>query len=253
LFSALQQPTKQTFFLQTLGKRDFDHIVVTGDISSADYLEDSLLALSEAAGHRSVFFVLGNHEFHGSSFSAVDNLVAQICRQRPNLHHLGQGEIIRLTYKSALIGQRGWADGKSGDGRNTIVRPKYPNYIEDFRGYSTEDVFSKMAFLGEASGDYFRKIIAEAFDQYEHLVVATHVPPFAKAVQHGNNPCSNQHLPYFANSSAGRPIQESLLKSPGRKISVLCGHTHTSTVYDDSPALRVHVADCKWLELLEID
>jgi len=67
-----------------------------------------LEALGQACASRMVYLVLGNHDFHGSSFAAVDATVGDVCCHQSNLRHLGHGEIIRLTDKAALIGHEGF-------------------------------------------------------------------------------------------------------------------------------------------------
>lgn len=249
-------PAGHDAFLHQLSKQAFDHLVITGDISTSRYLQEALLSISEAAGHRSVYFVLGNHDFYGSSFDAVDNAVARICRARTNLHHLGSGEIIELTKDAALIGHRGWADGKAGYGRNTITRAKDGKWIDDFKGESTEAVFSRMQRLGEASGNYFQEMLPKALHRYGHVLVATHVPPFVLAAhsrtKRGIRVCRKTELPFFTNVSAGERLKQIILAQPGKRLTVLCGHTHRANTYNETPALRVHVAGGQWMESLKV-
>lgn len=44
----------------------------------------------------------------------VDRSVAELCNRSRNLIQLGQGELIRLSPNTALIGHRGWYDGLAG-------------------------------------------------------------------------------------------------------------------------------------------
>ena len=249
-------PAGHDAFLHQLSEQTFDLLVITGDISNARHLKQALLSISEAAAHRSVYFVLGNHDFYGSSFDAVDKDVDRLCRGRANLHHLGNGEIIELTNTAALIGHRGWADGKAGYGRNTITRSKDANRITDFKGESKDAVFSRMERLGEASGDYFHKMAPKALRLYEHVMVATHVPPFVWAAhskeKRGNRVCRKTELPFFTNISAGARLKQSLSAQPDKRLTVLCGHTHRANTYNETPALRVRVAGGRWMESLKV-
>ena len=249
-------PTRHDSYICQLSKQTFDHLVITGDISNPWNLMQALLAISEAAAHRSVYFVLGNHDFYGSSFNAVDTAVDRLCRERANLHHLGNGEIIEFTNEAALIGHRGWADGKAGYGRNTITRSKDKDWISDFKGESTDAVFSRMARLGEASGDYFHEIAPKALKRFNHVFVATHVPPFVWAAhskyKHGCRVCRKTELPFFTNISAGVRLKQSLSEHPDKRLTVLCGHTHRANNYNETPALRVRVADARKEQLLEV-
>ena len=63
--------TRKRFF-NTLASTPFDAAMITGDISNADGVCSDLLELGGACGERKVYFVLGNHDFYGSSFGEVD-------------------------------------------------------------------------------------------------------------------------------------------------------------------------------------
>ena len=249
-------PAGHDAYLHQLSEVEVDHLVITGDISIAKHLNQALLAISEAAGHRTVYFVLGNHDFYGSSFGEVDRAVARVCCQRANLHHLGHGEIIEVNQGTSLIGIGGWADGKAGYGRHTITRYNERKRIADFMGDSKQAVFERLARLGEASGDYLHEMASKALRRSEHVIVATHVPPFVLAAhskeKHGNRVCRKTELPFFVNLSAGERLKQILLAHPGKRLTVLCGHTHRANSYNETPALRVHVAAAKEIRLINL-
>lgn len=217
--------TRQAFY-QSLGETVFDAAVITGDISTSRLLSKHLADLAEACSPRNVYFVLGNHDFYGSSFEHVDRIVACCCRQHSNLHHLGQGEIIRLGPDSALIGHRGWADGRAYGGERTASHLPDQNAIRDLRFRSTYPAYRKMERLGRESGAYFRRVLPYALTSYRHVVIATHVPPFARSVRFDNRPCEAVMLPHYVNASAGGVIMRIGKHFPKTKITVLCGHSH---------------------------
>jgi len=227
-------------FYETLRNASFDAAVVTGDISEAERLPEDLLELGRACAPRSVYFVLGNHDFHGSSFAVVDAGVADVCIRQGNLHHLGQGETIRLTSKTALIGHRGWADGRAGYGVRSVLKIKDAFCIDDFRSGSKEEVFSKMKSLGMASGEYFRGLLPYALQCYDHVIVATHVPPFTQAATYSGQQCGPLHLPHYSNISAGGVIQGIAGNFRNRRVTVLCGHTHDRAAIHIRPDIRVY-------------
>ena len=129
----------------------FDAVVITGDIATATCLPSELLELGQACAPRPVYFVLGNHDFYGSTFAAVDRAVAAACVQQLNLVHLGQGEIVPLSPTTALVGHRGWADGLAGRGDRTDVKCKDIRHIADLKLGSAKEVSGKLAALGKES------------------------------------------------------------------------------------------------------
>lgn len=63
---------KKAEFLRKVSCAEFDAAVITGDISEAVRLPEDLVVLGEACAPRPLYFVLGNHDFFGSSFAEVD-------------------------------------------------------------------------------------------------------------------------------------------------------------------------------------
>jgi predicted MPP superfamily phosphohydrolase len=108
-------------FLAEVERGRPDAVLITGDISTAPEIRHHLLLLAQSLSSQ-VYFVLGNHDFYRGDFARVDALVLEMCRAHPNLHVLGDGEIIPLTPKTALIGHRGWADGRAGLANRSTIR-----------------------------------------------------------------------------------------------------------------------------------
>jgi len=232
-------------FYDTLKKSGGDAIVITGDISNAQLLPTHLLELGRSCSPRPVYFVLGNHDFYGSCFADVDRDVARVCAGQSNLRHLGHGETIPLGGDAALIGHRGWADGRSGWGASTSHENPDANEITDLRGMSNQAQFKKMNELGMASGVYFRETLPYALQCYRHVLIATHVPPFTSAVYYNGKPCDKVHQPFYSNISAGGVIRGIAGHYRSRKVTVLCGHTHSGAVVDISDGLQVRAGSAR--------
>ncbi len=232
-------------FFRRLRNADFDAAVITGDISTSEKLPGHLLELGRACAPRPVYFVLGNHDFIGSSFADVDRAVARVCAGQNNLRHLGYGEIVPLGGDVALIGCRGWPDGRAGWGSRSVVKSPDCEGIADFRGLSKPAVFERMEDLGKASGRYFRETLPYALQCYRHVWIATHVPPFTQAAFYDGKPCGRHHLPHFTNWSAGSAIQGIARSYPKNRITVLCGHTHSGAVVDIAEGLEVRAGSAR--------
>ena len=217
---------KIQMLLNTIAGLQSRVMIVSGDISSAPYIANHLRGLAEAWAPRSLYFVLGNHDFHHGSIESVEQEVAAVCRSVPNLHHLCGHEIIPLGKNTGLIGHRGWADGRAGWGRNTIIQSRDHGSIDNFRKLSKPEQFAKMEALGKEAAVAFRRTLPLALSRYRHVVIATHVPPFPESAQFNNTRCGPTHLPHFVNLSAGMALAGIVRNFPRNHVTVLSGHTH---------------------------
>jgi len=220
--------SSRTAFLRQLQDETYDAALITGDVSDAHQLQTHLDELAEACAPRTVYFVLGNHDFYQSSFAEVERRVADVCLARHNLKHLGKEGPIPIGQESALIGHRGWADGRAGWGNRSAARNPDRERIADFRGLSNEKMFQKMGELGKESAAYFRRSLPYALKCYRNVWIATHVPPFTDAALYNATPCDRLRQPFYSNVSAGGVIKGIAERYPEKTVTILCGHTHSS-------------------------
>ena len=228
-------------FLSLLASTPSDKIVLTGDISSGQALKQHLLGLAAAVKSAPVYVVLGNHDFYHSSFAEVGAVMEEVCgtAEAPNLKELGHGEVIPLGEHSALIGHRGWGDGRGGLGIRSDVELNDFRLISDLHTRTKRQLFAKLAALGKASADYLRAILPQALEKYDHVWIATHVPPFECAAWHEGANSDPEYLPHFSNLSAGEAILESAARYPEKRVTVLCGHCHSNGTAFPAPNIRV--------------
>jgi len=220
----------------------YDAALVIGDISVAEQLQNHLELISKACWPRPVYFLLGNHDYFDGSFAGVDRLVAETCKHLRNLIPLGGGEIIRLTPHTALVAHRGWYDGQAGSGAMTWVDTPDRHRINDLKGLSRPELFTKLKDLGTESARYFRRVLPAALRQYSTVYIATHVPPFWQGIRHGDASCDWNRQPYFSNIAAGNVIASIARYFPNRRIVVYAGHTHCPVHVRLSANLEIHVA-----------
>lgn len=228
-------------FLSVLASTSCDMIVLTGDISAGTALKPHLLRLAAALKDKPTYFVLGNHDIYHSSFAGVVATLEEVYAtpEARNLREIGHGEIIPLSEHSALIGHRGWGDGRGGLGIRSGVALNDFRMITDLHSASKRELFAKLKALGKASADYFRDILPKVLVQYDHVWIATHVPPFECAAWYEGANTDPEHLPHFSNMSAGKAIREVAERHPEKRITVLCGHTHSSGTAFPAPNIRV--------------
>ncbi|MCX6972361.1 MAG: metallophosphoesterase family protein [Verrucomicrobia bacterium] len=237
--------TPRMAFYSAIASHGADAVVITGDISEALTLSSHLKELGRTFAPRPVYFVLGNHDFYDSSFDAVDRAVARVCKEQANLRHLGSGEIIPLGNGSALVGHRGWADGRAGRGSGSTIHNPDHDRIADLQGATKQATFGKMTALGRESGNYLRDVLPYALKCYEHVWVATHVPPFTRAAFYNGKPCGRRHLPHYSNLSAGCAIRGISKSFPKSRLTVLCGHTHSGAQVMVSEQVQVIAGEAR--------
>ncbi len=221
---------------------NYSSLIVTGDISQASQLSRHLRMLAAACAPRPMHFVLGNHDYFGSGFDEVDHAVADLCDSTKNLFHLGGREIISLDNDVALIGVRGWADARAGYGKRTVIDSPDRLRIDDFMHLGAEAMLDRMRALGSESAALIRQTLPWALSRHRHVVIATHVPPFPELVRFNGHGCGKARLPHFTNLSIGLAIRGITRSFPTRRVTVLCGHTHSPARMMVLPNLEVRVA-----------
>jgi predicted MPP superfamily phosphohydrolase len=237
-------PEKFDLFLQSLRDVQADGLLVCGDISTSPRLRQKLIALSTIG--KPVYFVCGNHDYYRGSFEKTTTLVEATCREHRALRWLSLGEIIPLTSTTALMGHEGWGDGRSGLGVRSSIGMNDHVLIEDLRILDREQLFTKLDALGRASARYAEDIIARAARRFDHLIFATHVPPFVEAARHQGAPTSPEFLPFYVNVSLGEVLLRLARALPTKRFEVLCGHTHGAFEYEVAPNLKIRVAGASY-------
>ncbi len=222
-------------------------LVISGDISTGRQLPEDLQWLV-AELDCPVAFVLGNHDFYGSSFTRVDAAVALTCADHPRLQHLDGDEVLPLTPTTALIGHRGWADGRAGAGAQSQVELNDYRLIAELTGCSRAERFRRLAALGDASANSLRVALDLAVPRYRRVFVLTHVPPFPEATWHEGQVSDAEYLPHFCNTAAGKVLRAVAKKHPRHEFIALCGHTHSPGVARIFPNLTVHTGGAAYGE-----
>jgi Icc-related predicted phosphoesterase len=233
---------RKAFYNDVIGT-GCDALVITGDIGHGSSFEEQLQHLSNQI-ERPIYFVLGNHDFYMPSRVGT---VAEL-RQRAvdlrntddNLCYLSNGMIVELSPTSALVGHDGWLDGREGSWQTSKVWLNDYAYITDYARCQKRDDFLQVAqrLAGEAA-DYIQAILVQAFEKYDRVVCATHVPPFKEAAWYDGKPSDEDWLPHFSSRVMGDAVRAVMIARPEKKLLVLCGHTHGRGAVDILDNLRV--------------
>lgn len=204
-----------------------DALLVSGDIGEAPDLEGWLELMAARAG-APVYFVLGNHDFYHASIAEVRAVAGALAAQRGDaLHYLLDCDVVSLTDDTALIGHDGWGDGRCGDVLNSRVRLSDFLYIQDLRVGSQEALAAHLNMRGDEAAAHIRPRLERALADHEHVLLLTHVPPFREAAWHEGNISDDHWAPFFVCQAMGEALVEVMRAHPSRRLTVLCGHTHS--------------------------
>ncbi len=207
-------------------------MLITGDIANAQGLAQALGILAKNI-HKPIHFTLGNHDRYGGSFESVELVIDQAKQLFANLIRLTGTEIIPLSKRTALVGVDGWACGTGGYGRHTAVRLNDDLEIDDLKILPTdEDRFAFMFAQAKAHAEVLRPTLRAALEQYDLVIVGTHVPPFVEACWHEGRVSGPDFLPLFSSPVIGRMIEEVAVNYPTTEIQIYAGHTHSSGYFE---------------------
>jgi predicted phosphohydrolase len=222
-----------------------DAALLTGDISVARALAAHLAALVRG-WEVPCYFVAGNHDYYGASIDVVRRGLRELRGLDARLRWLPNEGVVRLTEKTALVGVDGWADGRLGDGAGTQVVLNDHLRIVDLLQPSRAKLLETVRAIGDAEAATLRRLLGEALAPCEHVIVATHVPPFRESSTHLGRVSGDDWLPWMTCHATGEVLRELALAHPERRITVLAGHTHDRCRVAIEPNLEVRVGAAEY-------
>jgi len=225
-------------FLDGLNRHPADAFLISGDLTEAPLLEATLHSIHERVG-KPVYFVCGNHDYYRGSIAAVRESIPGWISGLPNLTWLTGAGVIELSPTLGLVGHDGWGDGGYGDYVNSNLILNDFIVIEELHLPLASDRRVVLKALGDEAAAHFRQTLPAALDAYPHVMVVTHVPPFAEASWDDGKLSDDDGLPFFACKAVGDVLLEMARRYPEREIIVLCGHTHSPCDIQILPNLRV--------------
>jgi 3',5'-cyclic AMP phosphodiesterase CpdA len=224
-------------FHEDVARVEPDGVLVGGDISVAAGFASSLTALAKHLS-RPVWFVLGNHDFYGGGIADVRQAARDLSRDGAAVW-LGAVDVVALTRETALVGHDGWGDARYGDHLASRVLLNDFFRIRDLVGLDKAELGRALGRLGDESAAHLARVLEPALRDFDHVLVLTHVPPFREACWHEGRISGDDYLPYFACQATGDVLIDAARRWPARRITVLCGHTHSPGVCEPLPNLRV--------------
>lgn len=240
---AVKQERVNAFF-QKLIEQNPDAILIGGDISNGVNFLVYLKRLTKLF-QKSLYFVLGNHDFYYSSITKIRQMARLACDEWKETHYLTRCGVVELTPSTALIGHDGWADGRAGSFLDsTIILHDYL-LIDELKNLTPTARQKMLNQLGSEAADELRPVLLKALEQYERVLMLTHAPPFRESCMHKGRVCDENWAPHFVCQSVGDMLKEVLGHFPTKQVLVLCGHSHHTANQRILPNLRVLTGHCE--------
>lgn len=240
-------PWTKYFFIKNIIKQNPKAVFLSGDISNGlcTCFDLKLLATFVKCP---IYFVLGNHDYHFSSFNKKHEQIRQLCNKYPNLVWLTQEMPIELDKNSCLIGAEGWYDVSIGN-------PKYLKFTfdwfmtEDFRKLPsmTERVKAFQALADQSCEHIEFKLKTALAGPHNTIYLMTHFPPWKEATRDEGTFMGEFWLPYNVNVRLGKTI-ERMMAFSDKKLVVLAGHTHTDCWIHVSKNIECKVNNAKYYD-----
>jgi predicted phosphohydrolase len=232
---------RENFYLKVKNE-NADHIVITGDIAESHNVIQFVTEMEYVTGVP-VHFVLGNHDFYGSSIKETRKSVM-------HLNYLRRNTGTPLSSTTILIGVDGWGDCRNGDYENSRLTMSDWLYIEELnKAYLQGPVKLKRALQKIADTDaklLAKRVIKAIGDGFSHIIIATHVPPFENACMNAGRKSTPGGLCFFSSKILGDMIKPIAEQNSEVDFLWLCGHTHSKVSLQVLNNLVVNVAHSEY-------
>lgn len=222
-----------------------DALLITGDLSEADDVVFQLRRLAESLP-MPIYFVLGNHDFYGSSIASTRRNIASLARDLRSLCYLTDSAAIELSPNHFLVGEDGWGDGTEGDYENSPVRLNDFVAIKDFRRVEPVTWQRLMREQGGESASRLQRKLEALPESAVEALVATHVPPFRESCWYEGQTTDDHWAPFFVCGQVGKVLRQFASARPETRVTVVCGHTHHAGTAEILPNLTVHTAAAEY-------
>lgn len=220
----------RTQFVRGINQANADKVLFTGDIATGKTIISELKWLHQTID-APLYFVLGNHDYYGSSIETVRSHVSQWTQRQENAYWLDESRYIKLSHTKFLIGDGGWGDARNGDFLNTPIRLNDHRTIKELTGLHRDVLQQRLQQLGCESQKRMKAQVTELLngpdaESIEEIIVATHVPPFPESAWYMGYSGAVDWIPDFTCKSIGDLLLKLATQYRHIQWTVLCGHGH---------------------------
>lgn len=244
----LRHPSAAFEFGKALGLEHpgAEGLIVTGDIAEAVTVVRISTDLQRGFD-RPLYFVLGNHDYYGSAFGAVDAAVHEACASHSGLHWLHERSVT-WAERVALVGCNGWYDARFGDRATDLQLTDFERISElsRARARGRSALLSACAARADADAALLDERLGALPGAARDVIVALHVPPFQQAAWHEGKTSDDRWAPFFSSRVTGEVLLRHAARLPATRFRVLCGHTHGAGVFEARDNLVVYTGAARY-------
>jgi 3',5'-cyclic-AMP phosphodiesterase len=228
---------KEEFFEEVF-LEPYDAYIVGGDIADGNLSLECLKHLATLT-KKMFYFILGNHDFYGTSIANVRKKASELIKKEKNLVYLTETNLIELSPTCCLIGHDGWTDGREGDflGSSVVLRDYLE--IEELRGKDPKELLKTLGTLAHEAKKSAEEKLQACLEKYKKVIFATHIPPFREVCVHEGKEADEDWAPHFVSKTMGQMLAYVMENNPEKELLVLCGHSHSSRRVKILPNLEV--------------
>lgn len=204
-------------------------VVVSGDLATPEWLPHALSWLRNQTA-APIYVVNGNHEVWGHSRQQAVEQWAQLGKSSLGVVYLPSVPYVVLSPSTALVGVDGWFDFRAGRYSPRLTTKdwsKVPELCFEPEGLR----IAQCRAWADADTVSLAPRLEAALAQYAHVVLVTHVPPFAEATWRNGAPSRDEWLPWVTNVGLGEYLRGLPDAFPATTLTVCCGHTHGDGMY----------------------
>ncbi|OGT07793.1 MAG: serine/threonine protein phosphatase [Gammaproteobacteria bacterium RBG_16_37_9] len=238
-------------FYEEIVNTHCDAVLISGDIAEAPSLADFLNEMTNQI-KKSIYFVLGNHDYYRGTVDEVRKTVATLTKTHEQLFWLPSSGILLLTNNIILLGQDGWADGRLGNYQNSRVSLNDSRMIIDLfqkKILGKFQLLEKMQQLADMDAIALRNNLTQAISQHpKKIIVLTHIPPFKEICFYDGKSSDENWLPYFSSKAMGDVLILVAKNNPLIDFLVLCGHTHSEGYYQPIANLIIKAGKAEYYQ-----
>lgn len=235
-------------FIDSVAAQNIDGLLITGDIgTSKTFIQ--YLAMFESALQKPVLFVMGNHDYWGSSAEQCQKTATDISSMSTFIKWAASTPYITLSTSTALVGHDGWYDALYADKPDFSLRMNDWITIREYVGDKTLQqavnfdkghVVETSRKLAHAATLSMMNSIKAACRYSKRIIVLTHVPPFIC------HPADNVGLSWFSSRMMGDMLRQAAKSYPNVHFTVLSGHTHSSGMLEIDKNMVCHVGQAEY-------
>jgi predicted phosphodiesterase len=223
-------------FYSKINQMDSDVLAITGDIGNSRTVKNYLTEMFKNVNAKLIYYVLGNHDYYGSSMALVtEKLVrsyysGEFCDSSGIQIRPAWVKEFGMEGNNLIFGINNVADGKCGDLKKSNIYLNDYSYIEEYNVQNYKEVIRN---LGKISADQLDLRLGDYdLNSFENVIILMHVSPFREAsLSPDGYPSSSFWAPHFVNFGCGEVLNKYASSSPDTNFIVLCGHTHTQSMY----------------------